>query len=432
MYGFRFRTMMPSIFVVVLMLAAIVSGKPAAAADFASGCCEGLEDRVAELESTVARKGNRNVSLQIYGQVNKALLIWDDGIDRDAFVVDNSTSSSRVGLIGEGKIKPGWFAGYRIELEMKDAASDEVFNDPNGDEGVRDGLLIRHNYVYVESEKLGRISIGQQSPATDDITIINLGVQMSNAALEYNNNFGLRLDFGGGTIFTTDRKWGYFAHTVDTLRGDYVRYDSPAIRGFVLSAAAGENDAWDVALRYRADWNSIRVAAGIGYMDAPEIDVKDLRGSFSVLHTPTGLFLSGAGGMRDDDFPVTGDDPYFWFAQAGLKRRFFGYGDTTLYGEYGIYKNYSVGRLIQADLTPEEFTTWGKISDSEIRRFGFGVEQAVDSAGLLLYAQYQLFDANIFGNQCTIFGSCPDFLDEVTKLPVQDWSAVVVGTRIQF
>ena len=51
------------------------------AADLGGGCCADLEERVAELEATTARKGNRVVSLQVYGQVNKALLIWDDGED---------------------------------------------------------------------------------------------------------------------------------------------------------------------------------------------------------------------------------------------------------------------------------------------------------------------------------------------------------------
>src|SRR5665648_1249547 len=84
-----------------LLGAAVTSAK---AADLGGGCCADLEERVAELEATTARKGNRVVSLQVYGQVNKALLIWDDGFDSDAYVVDNDTSSTRVGLIGQARI----------------------------------------------------------------------------------------------------------------------------------------------------------------------------------------------------------------------------------------------------------------------------------------------------------------------------------------
>src|SRR5262249_17968786 len=145
------------------------------AADLGSGCCDNLDERISELEATAARKGNRTVSLQVYGQVNKALLIWDDGAKKDVYVVDNSTYSTRLGFVCESIMQPGWIARYRMELELRDAPSEEVFNGPNGDEGKSDGLLIRHSYVYIDSETLGRVSIGQQSPSTDDITIINLG-----------------------------------------------------------------------------------------------------------------------------------------------------------------------------------------------------------------------------------------------------------------
>ena len=44
------------------------------AADLGGNCCADLEDRIAELEATTARKGNRKMSLTIYGQVNAAIL----------------------------------------------------------------------------------------------------------------------------------------------------------------------------------------------------------------------------------------------------------------------------------------------------------------------------------------------------------------------
>ena len=395
------------------------------AADLGGGCCADLEERIAELEATTTRKGNRNVSLQVYGQVNRALLIWDDGFDKDAYVVDNDTSSTRVGLIGEARMKPGWLTGYRIELGFKDAASDEVFN--GGDEGsaTEPELRIRHSYWFIESEQLGRVSVGQQSPATDDITIINLGAQMSDAALHYNNNFGLRLNVLFG--LTTDLTWGHFAHNVDALRGDFVRYDSPAIYGFVLSAAAGENDVWDVALRYRADWNSLRFAAGVGYMDAEEYDFEDVRGSASLMHMPTGLYLSVAGGIRDDMSDVVGSDnaATFYFAQLGVKRQFLPYGHTTVYAELGKYKDYTVGQFMMADLVQDEgYKEWGMVTDSEVRRWGFGVEQSFDAAATVLYAQFHHYEADLAGIQ-----SGTDF---VQSLPVEPWEAVVLGARVQF
>ncbi|MGE0856250.1 MAG: hypothetical protein AB7L18_09210, partial [Hyphomicrobiaceae bacterium] len=60
-------------------LAAVLLGSvPASAADLGGDCCADLEERVAELEATTVRKGNRKVSLTIYGQVNQAVMWWDD------------------------------------------------------------------------------------------------------------------------------------------------------------------------------------------------------------------------------------------------------------------------------------------------------------------------------------------------------------------
>ena len=398
----------------------------ATAADL-DGCCGDLEQRIAELEATTVRKGNRNVSLQVYGQVNRALLIWNDGFDSNAYVVDNDTSSSRIGLIGDAQIKPGWFTGYRVELEFKDAASDDVSNGNEEGSTMDPELRIRHSYVFIESEKLGRVSLGQQSPATDDITIINLGAQMSDASLHYNNNFGLRLNIAFG--LTTDLNWGHFAHNVDALRGDFVRYDSPAVYGFILSAAAGENDVWDVALRYSGDWNSVRVAAGVGHMNSDERDFSDVRGSASAMHMPTGLYVSVAGGMREDKSAVIGDgeDATFYYAQLGLKRQFVSYGHTTFYGEFGNYKDYTVGRELQADLMADKgYDTWGKVTDSEVRRWGAGVEQSLDAAAMVLYAQYHYYEADITGIPMPQYGNAAQ------SLPVEPWSAVVLGARVQF
>jgi hypothetical protein len=52
---------------------------PASAADLGGDCCADLEERIAELEATTVRKGNRKVSLTVYGQVNQAVMFWDDG-----------------------------------------------------------------------------------------------------------------------------------------------------------------------------------------------------------------------------------------------------------------------------------------------------------------------------------------------------------------
>jgi hypothetical protein len=45
----------------------MIAGASAQAADLGGNCCADLEERIAELEATTARKGNRKVSLTVSG-----------------------------------------------------------------------------------------------------------------------------------------------------------------------------------------------------------------------------------------------------------------------------------------------------------------------------------------------------------------------------
>jgi hypothetical protein len=55
---------------------ALCGSVSAKAADLGGDCCADLEERVAELEATTARKGNRKVTLTISGWVNEAVFWW--------------------------------------------------------------------------------------------------------------------------------------------------------------------------------------------------------------------------------------------------------------------------------------------------------------------------------------------------------------------
>lgn len=409
-----------------------------------------LEERVAALEASVAHAGNRKVSVSIYGQVNRAILVWDDGRDSDAYVVDNDTSSTRLGVIGQGELKPGWTAGYRIEIEYKDASSDEVFN--TGDEGFGESnqMRTRHAYWYIETENAGRLSIGQQSPATDDITLINLGAAMSDAGLHYNNSFALRLKSGE----LTDLFWGHLASIVDSIRGDFVRYDTPIMHGFLISAAWGENDNWDAAIRHQGEWNNVRFASGLGYMDNTELDFSDMRGSASAIHTLSGLFVTAAGGVRNEDdagFFVDGnpfnfnDDSYFYFAQAGVSKEWFSAGKTSVYGEYGLYNNFSAGKILRGEID-NDIVDMGLVLDNEVERLGLGVEQAFSASSVLLYANVNYYTADVVQSKPAIVAPAqilsrsevgaavqsPTSPPKNRPLSVEDWGGVVVGARIQF
>jgi predicted porin len=409
---------------------------PARASENASKCCVELDARLEELASAVLGNTARNVKVQIYGQVNRAILFWKDGIESKASFVDNNTSSTRLGLIGEGTIRPGLTVGSRFEMEFVWPSSSEIFDPKNvtHDEALT-GYAVRQAYGFISDERLGTLTFGHQWSASGNLTTINLGSQMNDAVLHYNNAFGLGLKLSGG-IFT-DLKWGQIAESVDLLRGDYLRYDTPLLFGFVFSASVGLTDAWDVALRYEANGEAFRFAGGIGYRSDRENLLNEFRGAASLLHHASGLYVTLAGAQRDDELSSIIAQPpsYFGYAQAGITRRWVSYGNTTVYGDLGLYKNFEVGELLSADLLTNKLEVWGTLAQTQVRRRGFGIEQGFDQIGLLVYAQAHFYDAKISGYPCSsnfLPKICGVNINELTVLPTLPWDAFVMGARIRF
>ncbi len=360
---------------------------PAKAADLGGDCCADLEERVAELEATTARKGNRVVSLTVYGQVNKALLYWNDanthghrggtGDSSDVYVVDNANSGSRFGFRGSANIGNGWSAGYRIEIGITDESSAGV-NGNNGNgagDDVGHGVNLRHNFVWIRGS-IGTISLGHTSTTNDGIAYSDL----SGAAVVAGPD-GNAWSAGFGHMTTT---------ALNSGRMDIIRYDSPTFAGFSVSASWGEDDYWDVALRYANQFaNTLRIAAGIGYASDTEPGNLDsarnttqISGSIALLHIPTGLNIMFAAGERSDASATT-RNPNFWYIKGGVNNRFFALGNTALYGEYGRYNNMNA--------------MWAATTNS-VQVWGVGIVQNIDAAAMQLYLGYRNYDNNVAGD----------------------------------
>ena len=134
----------------------------AEAADFGGNCCADLEERIAELEATTARKGNRKVSLTIYGKVNQAAMYWDDGQEQNTYLVTNDSSRTRFGFKGKAKISSDWSAYYKIEIGIRSANSKRN-NQFDMHSGVdQSGLDLRHSEWGLTSKTWGKFGVGRQ------------------------------------------------------------------------------------------------------------------------------------------------------------------------------------------------------------------------------------------------------------------------------
>jgi len=424
---------------------------PAKAADLGGDCCADLEERVAELEATTVRKSNRVVSLNLYGVVNRMLLVWDDGQDSDLFVVDNDLYSSRFGLTGSGTMKPGWTAGYKIEIEFQNPDGLSVFQ---ADDDAGDDVNVRKTEMYIDSERWGRVTLGKQSMATDDLFYQYPGGTLETPVPFNDYSFRVR-----GTGSAADEVTTTSDHLVignffgagnigdAANRQDAIRYDSPTIAGFTASAAFGDSDDIDAALRFKKQWNSIQISAGIGYQYSPDFAVfggdEMYLGSAAIKHVPSGIWATAAYQLHeygDDPFEGTDaqgnfsvDDNDLYGFMLGITQNWTGYGNTTLHAAWGRGEDGGVGNagFFDAGIAGDGIYQAADGSDdvvvsTEADRYNVGIAQNFDSASLQIYGGFSYYEFE--ADAISLNTSATD----TEALEIEDFWTINVGSYITF
>ena len=394
----------------------------ATAADLGGDCCADLEERIAELEATTARKGNRKVSLTISGWVAEQVMIWDDGVEANAYVIGTgATLASHFKMTGAATIAPGWSAGYVIHVETSTADPFAV-SQLTDDATVFPSVSLLQSYWFIKSEQLGKVSVGQQSHASDNTAILVDGsgsLVPANWLVIEGSSFFLRSggvsSSGAATPVAGDMRWGDVLHCGQTSAGiaadcnglplNSVRYDSPTFGGFSVSATWGEDDFWDVAARYAGEFNGIKIAVAAAYSHTADEGVFLQRnlaigvlnrdsnyfqiGAY-VQHTPTGLFVYGAYGQEDNNNTTANTalglieqpDTDHYYIKAGIRQKWSPLGHTVMYGEYGNYQDMlSPGFIALAGETVS--------ANSEVQTWGLGIVQEVDAAAMSLWLTYR-------------------------------------------
>jgi len=423
---------------------------PAKAADLGGDCCADLEERVAELEATTVRKGNKKVSLTISGWVTKSANWWDDGNESNFYVGDKGTTlSSHFQLSGSATIAPGWSGGYTMSVEAPGTAFGFASNQfvPGDNDGFQaiDTLL---SYMWVKSDKYGTLNWGVLSQATDNVALLP---DLSGTIIESNavlfEGAGFRLNPSGnraGTAGLTAAAWGSFLFCQTANAGigadcngvpySAVRYDTPTFGGFSVSTSYGEDDIYDVALKYAGEFGNMKVSAAGGYTHTTDeryvVGGGGLQGykestdlyqvGASAMHVPSGLFIYGLyqneqGGYNPGQTGALGqsvagaaaaDSTDVWYLKGGIKRTWNPLGATVLFGEYGEYNNMfggiagtnvcaaGVGAIATANVC-NGGATGAIVTGSQVQRWGLGAVQEIDSAAMHLYARYQHLELDV-------------------------------------
>ena len=274
-----------SALVVAGLLTSGLSAGSASAADLGGNCCADLEERIAELEATTARKGNRKVSLTVSGWVAEQALWWDDGGEQNVYVTGlGSTLATNVKFTGQATIAPGYSAGYVIHIEAMDSDSLTInqFSEhnpsalqPNNFSSGAYAVQLLQSFWFIKSDHLGKVGLGLQSSPSDNAAILVDGsgslVPANWVMFDY-NAFLLRNGATGGLTGGIWQFMGGFCRGGGGAGGDCfgaprdsVRYDSPTFHGFSVSAGWGEDDFWDVAARYSGEHHGFKLAAAAAY-----------------------------------------------------------------------------------------------------------------------------------------------------------------------
>jgi hypothetical protein len=260
-------------------------------------------------------------TVQAYGQISRALMHADDGVQNKWFHVDNEASGTRFGLTGNAPAPfgSGNRVGFRIELDLQSNESQlvnftpgtgPVSNFPGTASGA--GFNERHMDAWFEGG-WGRFNIGQGDGAANGASESDLsGTGMA-------NGIGVA-DVGGGFQYRTSTG-GYSGTTIGASinqqdfesRYDRLLYTTPSFNGFRATASWGQSgnaDVYEVGGWFNGKLGGMgELAAAIGYSNQGNGNTAGgthdvvMGGSVSWL-LPMGLSLTGVWTERDQ--PTTG------------------------------------------------------------------------------------------------------------------------------
>lgn len=328
--------------------------------------------------------------LQLYGQINRGVLTYDDGGEGHVYpLIDNGNSGSRLGveytraltgLTVRGVVEIGWtpYSSDRANLLDDRPGSSEYPLDKNN---------IRKLEAVLQWPRIGTLSVGQGSMATDGITESDLS---GTAVAAYSAVGGA----AGGQLFrrtAADGRPGTLssirvADAFATLDGDRrarIRLDSPPLGGGITASLSYGHDLLndDPAVRARPLWGAalrldrrqgawwVDAGAGLHLAEAGST----LAGSVSTLHVPSGLNATLALGR---DVADGQDSGYLKFGWRGA---------LVPWGESAISVDLFRGRDVMLDPA-------AGIAASDSFSWGIGAVQKIDSARVELWAVLRRYD----------------------------------------
>ena len=319
--------------------------------------------------ATTLTSGTDRVKLAISGQINRAVSIINDGGAAKIYHLDNNVTNSRIRFVGSLKFSDDLQLGTRMEMAVSPDSSSQV-SQSNQTPG--DYFDLRWAEMSLQSKTLGKLSLGKGDAASKGTVIQDLSCT---DVVQY---AGIS-DLSAGMLFrkadsqhslTSTQIRNVFNYRDGLGRQSRLRYDSPNLLGFTLASSIVSGQRTDLALYWAGQGYGFR-AVGAAAVANPRLSNSGLLydGSFSVLHSASGLNLTVSGGIQKQ---TRTKDATNLYAKLGWIAHFTRLGYTA----FGLDYTYS-----------------GNMPASNDRAYSVGaaVVQSFEKYATELYLQYRIY-----------------------------------------
>jgi predicted porin len=275
------------------------------------------------------------VKYKLSGQVNRAMVFMDDGVQSDIRSVDNIASGTRFRLRGSEDMGNGMKVGFYWELQTSSNPSSGARPDQNSD-GNQNTNNIRQANVWF-SGNWGKLSLGQLDGAANGASEADLsGVAISgvySGRTSFTGGINWRTSGGGGVggLAAGDTSSNFDGFS----RYDGVRYDSPALGPVTVSVSMGNDNKWDAAARVNTALGGGQISGALFYGENDQAPTGDggvdgrYGGSLSYLFSQ-GTNVTFAYAINENEVAGAPDESN-WNIKLGHK-----WGPHAVAAQYGI------------------------------------------------------------------------------------------------
>ncbi len=347
-----------------------------------------------KIEKTFATGG----TLRFYGQINKGVLSYDDGLESESYgLIDNDNSNTRFGLTYTQDFAETWTYLGTIEIGYAPFSTSNTSllqQSPPSSAYEFTNANIRKIDNRFSNPGLGSFWIGQGDMASNNTAEVDLsGTTVIGYSSVADSAGGQLLRQSDGVLSGIEIK-DAFTNYDGLSRKVRIRYDTPLWSGFGFRTSYGrdllsdsptvrDQDLYDIAATYEATFDDFKVAAQTAYSwKGSDITIFDASGS--VLHLPTGLSLTAATGTQDNS-DLSGS---YGYVKVGWQ------GDLVTWGKTAVAIDYYGG---------SDIVTEGSESDS----YALSIVQNIPRYNTELWATWRTYDyseiATDFDNASAFF-----------------------------